>query len=187
MSDSAGTPARWRTIGRPGYAGARGPELRAALDAEHGAGRWRIAYQWDGGVISRDEALLHYAEAYRRFLEAHPDTLDWLVCAASDVYDLEPRDVESGLDFSVQRGAATHLQDIAVRRAVAALGRRFQGTELVRIRGRGSAGYRLNPGVVPFHAPEAILKPELVGWWQPGSIESFWQSNKVLEVWPDEP
>ncbi|HOU94965.1 MAG TPA: hypothetical protein PLU22_28135, partial [Polyangiaceae bacterium] len=70
---------------------------------------------------------------------------------------------------------------------VAALGRRFQGTELVRIRGRGSAGYRLNPGVVPFHAPEAILKPELVGWWQPGSIESFWQSNKVLEVWPDEP
>jgi len=29
---------------------------------------------------------------------------------------------------------------------------------------------------------ELIKKPELTGWWKPGSIESFYQSNKILQV-----
>ena len=174
----------WRTVGRPGYVGRRAAAERAARDAEYGPGRWRIAYTWEGFVLSRDEALELYAEAYRAHLERNPDVLDWLVATARDVYDLEPRDVESGTDFSIQRGEATHLQDIAVRRAVDALGRRFQGRDLVRIRGRGSPGYRLSPGEVPFHRPELIEAPELTGWWRRGSIESFWQSNKILQVQP---
>ncbi len=75
-----------------------------------------------GGVISRDEALLHSAEAYRRFLEAHPDILDWLVGAPADVYDLEPRDVESGPDCEVRRrGAAGEPIDALVPPRVAEL------------------------------------------------------------------
>ena len=39
-----------------------------------------------------------------------------------------------------------------------------------------------SPGRVPFHMPGVLLDPELEGWWQPGSVESFYQSNKVLQV-----
>jgi hypothetical protein len=114
------SPTDWRTIGRPGYVGKHAREVQVELDARHGAGRWRIAYEWDGRIISRDKALELYADAYRVHLEQHPDVLNWLIATARDVYDLEPRDVESKLDFSIQLGKATHLQDIAVRRAVAA-------------------------------------------------------------------
>lgn len=172
----------WRCSGRPGYVGGKVAQARRSLDEAHGETGWAIEYAWRGDAISRRAALEHYGEAYRRFLEADPALLDWLVRTASDVYDLEPRDTESGFDWQVQKGRAVHLQDIAVRRAVRDLGRGFSGDELMRIRGQRSKGARLSPGVVPFHRPGDILKPELTGWWKPGSVESFWQSNKLLMV-----
>ena len=42
----------------------------------------------------------------------------------------------------------------------------------------------LSPGVVPFHEPGSIAAPQLKGWWKSGTIESFWQSNKRLQVRP---
>ncbi|MFC1731984.1 hypothetical protein ACFL6I_16820 [candidate division KSB1 bacterium] len=36
----------------------------------------------------------------------------------SEVYDIHPSNVESGLDYSNQECDATHLQDISVRRAL---------------------------------------------------------------------
>jgi nicotinate (nicotinamide) nucleotide adenylyltransferase len=172
----------WKTIGRPGYVGRRQQTAGEELDRRYGAGRWRIAYRWRGEMVSRDQALEHYTRAYEVWLRDHPERLDWLVRNASDVYDLAPDDVRSGTDFRLQTGPATHLQDIAVRIALQRLGRRFEGARLIQIRGRETEGAWLSPGVVPFHAPEAIEQPELEGWWQPGSIESFWQSNKVLQV-----
>jgi hypothetical protein len=51
----------------------------------------------------------------------------------------------------------------------------------VQIRGLDSEAYVLNPGLVPFHRPELICQPEWESdWCQPGSVESFWQSNKVV-------
>jgi nicotinate-nucleotide adenylyltransferase len=74
------------------------------------------------------------------------------------------------------------LQDIAVRIALKSLKRKFEGDRLIQIRGNRSEGSFLSPGVVPFHKPEAIEQPELQGWWGPGTVESFWQSNKVLQI-----
>lgn len=172
----------WRTVGRAGYVGSRRGAAMAQRDAEFGVGGWRIAYAWEGAVIPREAALAIYTEAYVAHFRAHPEVLAWLVATASDVYDIEPRDVESGEDFHVQKAQATHLQDIAIRIAVRRLGERFRGERLVQVRSRRSEGARLNPGVVPFHAPEHIVAPPLSGWWGPGTIEDFWQSNKVLQA-----
>ena len=69
-----------------------------------------------------------------------------------------------------------------MRRCLMRLGTWFRGDHLVEIRGRDSEGFRLNPGQIPFHLPEMIVQPEQTGWWEPGSVESFWQANKVLQV-----
>ena len=172
----------WKTVGRPGYVGQGKQAASQELDKRYGPGRWRIAYVWHDEMITREQALEHYTQAYEVWLNNNPDMLDWLVRNASDVYDISPEDVLSGTDYSIQLGAATHLQDIAVRIAIQRLGRKFRGTRLIQIRGKGSEGSRVSPGGVPFHLPMAICQPELKGWWEPGTVESFWQSNKILQV-----
>ncbi|HOX56648.1 MAG TPA: adenylyltransferase/cytidyltransferase family protein [Candidatus Paceibacterota bacterium] len=172
----------WRIVGRPGYIGQRRQSTAAELDRRYGVGRWRIAYDWQAEIITREQALEHYTRAYEIWLQNNSDLLDWLVRTASDIYDISPEDVQSNTDYNIQTGSAVHLQDIAVRIAVSRLGRKFEGDRLVQIRGRQSEGSALSPGVVPFHQPELITQPELKGWWQPGTVESFWQSNKVLQV-----
>jgi nicotinate (nicotinamide) nucleotide adenylyltransferase len=170
----------WQIVARPGYAGHRRDELARARDARYGEGRWRIGYWWRGALVTRDTALGLYEEAYFELLRRDGALLDWLCASASEVYDTAPSNVASGLDYLAQEGGPTHLQDIAIRRVVGRLGRRFEGREPMQIRGRRSPGHVLNPGRVPFHAPRDILRPALGGWWDPGSIEDFWQSNKVL-------
>lgn len=179
---AAPLPGPWKSVLRPGYVGSSKQAAARELDQRYGPGRWRIAYGWHGETITREQALDHYTAAYEVWLKKNPELLDWLVRTASDVYDIAPEDVRSGTDYSIQRGAAVHLQDIAVRLAVQRLGRKFEGTRLIRIRGKRAEGSCLSPGVVPFHEPEAIAQPELKGWWGPGTVESFWQSNKVLQV-----
>ena len=123
-----------------------------------------------------------YEDAYHAHLQRSPAELEWLVQTASEVFDNSDSNVLSGLDYSVQEAPSTHLQDIALRRCLVRLGRHFEGDHLLEIRGRGSEGYRLNPGEVPFHRPELILHPQARSWWRPDSVESFWQSNKILQV-----
>jgi nicotinate (nicotinamide) nucleotide adenylyltransferase len=183
-SPPTGSVGCWQTGPRPGYAGGQAALKQAELTRRYGPGNWRLGYQWHDAMITREQALEKYAEAYFVHLDKHPEVVEWLVKTAKEVYDTAPSNVDAGTDFLVQEGPATHLQDIAVRQALERLGRKFEGGKLVQIRGKSTPGYRLNPGIVLFHEPDAILQPELDGWWQEGTIESFWQSNKVLQVRP---
>ncbi len=47
---------------------------------------------------------------------------------------------------------------------------------------RAEPGVKWSSGQIPFHQPELIHKPELRGWWKPGSIESWFQSAQYLEA-----
>lgn len=40
----------------------------------------------------------------------------------------------------------------------------------------------LSPGQIPFHFPEKIIQPQLEGWWEKDTVESFYQSNKILQI-----
>lgn len=175
------------------YTGAIGPVVRASLDARFGSGKWVAANFFAGQVQSRREAIRLYEDAYYEHLKAHPDVLEWLVETASDVYDLAESNVESGDDYGKQECQATHLQDIAIRRALKRLGRRFEGDHLVRIRDRASEGYRLQPGLVPFHRLDLLRRDGQVQrwrnkggqWWADNSIEDFYQNTKALLVMPE--
>ncbi len=177
--EAAGQVIEWTTISRIGYAG----NLKNRINAFIPFGDdWRKAHKFGEASLGRDKALAHYEEAYYQYFKADRDILTWLTDTASDVYDNSQSNVLANKDYSLQETKATHLQDIAIRKAVSRLGVSFKGKQNMKVRGKDSPGYRLNPGNVPFHLPDMILKPARKGWWKPGSIEDFWQSNKVLEV-----
>ena len=175
-----GAFAGWVVRERLGYVGARRDEIWSWIYKTYGQ-QATTAYLWESELIPRSSALQLYEDAYFQFLKANPEVLDWLVRTGADVYDNSLTNVESGIDYSVQEAAATHLQDIAMRRCILRTGRWFEGDCLIQIRGIESEGYVLMPGLVPFHFPDRIVQPSLApAWARCGSIEDFWQSNKVV-------
>lgn len=77
------------------------------------------------------------------------------------------------------------MQDIVIKRSLVRMGLWFQGSEPIRIRqslDEHPLSTILSPGRVPFHRPDLIEKPELKRWWDPQTIESFYQSNRYLQV-----
>jgi nicotinate-nucleotide adenylyltransferase len=171
----------WLTSGRPGLEGTADPRHFNRL---FGDDNWRIRHYWKKKVFDRDVALSLYEEAYYQFFRNNPGVLNWLCRSALEVYELAPSNVDSWLNYYKQECPGVHLSDIAVRRCLKRLGRRLEGDRLIQIGGRDSEGYRLNPGKVPFHDADGILKPSLAqsNRWDENSIEDFWQSNQVLQV-----
>jgi len=181
---------RWINTGRPGFFGKRRDEVIAGFNAQHGPGNWQLGWTMENGpVLSFQEAVLVYEQAYYRFLTSG-NILERLTTEAIDVYDNSLTNSSSGLNYNSQESILTHLQDIALRRCIMRFGVRFRGQEPIQI--RGSKGTHdlsrtLSPGQVPFHRPELIHQPALPGWWQGGSIEDWYQSGKILLVRDDDP
>ena len=193
---------RWAAIlGQLTFHGFGKKGVYEKLDNTYGADGWLPAHYARGKIISRYQSYFIYEDAYYHFFKQNPDVREWIVNTASEVYDIEPSNVDSGLDYTIQESDATHLQDISIRRVLTRLTLEeqghtpdpenlpriplFKGDHLVQIRGKDSEGYRLNPGQVPFHDPTLILDRDLTSWWQPGSVEDWYQKNKVLLVDPD--
>jgi hypothetical protein len=186
--------AYWETVGRPGYFGRHREEKYQEFDKAYGKGRWRIVWLVDGEHIGFDQVVLWYEEAYVEYLRRRDDLLRVLTQEACNVYDDAPSNIFSGINYHRQETARTHLQDIAIRRAVVRLGTWFRGEQLIQIRGPYAASpvhplsEELYPARVPFHRPELILQPVLTGWWTEHgpagntSVEAFYQSNKQLQV-----
>jgi hypothetical protein len=183
----------WTTIDRPGYFGARRDELASGWDAEYGAGNWRVAWMLDARskspiIIPREGMLMLYEDAYFEHFRAHQQLLEHLISEASDIYDDAPSNVASGFDYNLQETDRTHVQDIAIRRCLVRFGRKFCGDHLIQIRdscGEHPLSIALSPGQVSFHQPAWIYAIETEGWWCAGSVESYYQSNKVLQVLAD--
>lgn len=176
---------KWKTVKRPGYSGKHRDALHAKYGKQYGRDDWRTVWIIQDTIFSREEILLLYEDAYYHFLKNRPKILHQLVKEVKDVYDDASSNVNSGIDYTRQETNRTHYQDIAIRRCVLRFGFKFQGRKLIQIRdikGKHPLSLILSPGRIPFHMPELIEKPELTGWWQAGSIESFYQSNKVLQV-----
>lgn len=175
----------WEPVERVGLLGKERDAFHREMDERYGAGNWELRQVHRGKILTKAEALQLYEDSYVAFFEKNPTILEDLLHRAKDVYDTAPSNVESGTDYGKQETASTHLQDIAVRRAVQRLGRRFEGKALLQMRGPGTPLYHLTPGFIPFVDPEAIVTaPRLytADWIHPLSAEDFWQNNKLLVV-----
>ena len=140
-------------------------------------------WRWNNEAIPFITACQLYEDGYYADSCKREGLWRELVSTAKDVYDHHESNTLSGLDYLIQEGGATHLQDIAIRRVVLRKGWNFEGKTLVQIRSHAEYwGANLSPGRVPFHLPELIVSPHLESWWNHNSIEDFWQSNKILQI-----
>lgn len=175
----------WQTLERPGFSGKNRNRKRQEWDQKYGQGKWRLAWLVGETYVDFLGACALYEDAYFHFLQENHDILYPFIKEASDVYDDEPSNVSSRFDYSRQETIRTHIQDIAIRRSLIRMGLWFHGNSLIRIReekGTYPFSWILSPGRVPFHMHDLIHMPELKGWWGPGSVESFYQSNKFLQI-----
>jgi hypothetical protein len=175
----------------PGYVGKRRNELWAERDAQFGKGNWQSIWLTGGDYLEYEEACRLYEDAYFEYFKKRPELLEHLLEIASDVYDDDPRNVESGLDYLKRGELRTHIQDIAIRNCVKRFGREFSGHQLIQIRdriGEHPLSLALSPGQVPFHKPALISRPDNLqevrnkAWWLPLSVEDFYQLDKRLVV-----
>jgi hypothetical protein len=175
----------------PGYVGARRNQLWAERDAKYGKGNWRSIWLVQGDYLEYEEACRLYEDAYFEYFRQRPELLEFLLEVASDVYDDDPSNVESGLDYSKRGDVRTHIQDIVIRNCIKRFGRKFSGSKLVQIRdriGEHPLSLALSPGQVPFHKPELLSHPDNLAairanaWWLPSSVEDFYQRAKRLVV-----
>jgi len=167
---------------RPGYSGGKKSLRDQNRNEVFGHGTWRTMFRWGDDIITYNEALMLYEDAYIEYFRKHPEELEWISKTGCNVFDNSDSNVMCGTDYAIQEAISTHLQDIAVRRCLIRLGRRFEGDHLVEIRGRDTEGFRLNPGQVDFHLPQFLVTPEPESWWMQGSVEAFWQTNKIFLV-----
>lgn len=172
-----------------GYVGKHRNEEWAKRDEKFGADNWRMTWLVEGTFLEYEEACLLYEEAYYQYFKQRPELLLFLIESASDVYDDDPSNVESGTDYLKRGDVRTHIQDIAIRRCVKRFGKKFHGTKLVRIRdrmGEHPLSLALSPGQVPFHRRELLLNPDNLKeiqkdmWWLPGSVEDWYHRAKRL-------
>lgn len=176
---------KWETVERPGYLGRHRGERHQQWNERYGENNWRLVWKIGGTYVDLLGVCALYEDGYYQFLTANPDVLEQLLTEASNVYDDEPSNVESGFDYTIQETQRTHLQDISIRRSVLRMGKWFRGKELIQIRpsrGTHPLSIILSPGRVPMHRSDLIEQPELEGWWESGSIESFYQSNRFLQI-----
>lgn len=168
-------------VGRPGYFGSRKEEIITNYDKVYGKDNWRILHSINGKSVELHKALQFYEDAYFEHFKNHPEELEWIANNFENVYDNSPSNVDSGLFYFFQTNNSNHFQDVAIRRVLMRNGLWFNGKGLLEIRST-SPGNKWSPTNIPFHKPELIMQPELKGWWNQGSVESFYQSNKLLEM-----
>ena len=170
-------------IARMGQIGRAKDKFIAGMNRIFGEGNWTIGYSYGSSMISRDSALQLYEDSYVKFFQENRDVLNKLVKEASDVYDTYKTEVSSGTDWYNQTERSTHLQDIAIRRALIRLSERFQGKRLRKVKSDGHLP-ELSPGNIPFIQPELVNRFKKVEkkWIKPNTIEDFWQNNKIFMV-----
>ena len=173
----------WQIVERPSYLGKKRDQKYAELDALYGPKNWRISWKIGDNFVDFLGVCALYEDAYYEFLRENPEFLYQLIDGASDVYDNALSNVNSYLDYKIQEVNSTHIQDISIRRSLVRMGVWFKGEKLIQIRhslGNHPLSMILSPGKVPFHKPRLIVQPELSGWWDKESVESFYQKNKFL-------
>lgn len=188
----------WIVAEHPGYLGSRRTRRMHEWTERYGEGNWRLDH-WetaDGKRLGYDEVFQIYVEGYEKYFREHPGEAQHLITNFSSGYDQDPITREQAFDpyaLYNQPGVANQFHHVAFNRAlVTVTGRVFQGTVPIQVReGKPGTpeeqqplGWRWSPGRIPCATPEIIPQVPLEGkpWWQPGTIEDFYQRAKVLEV-----
>jgi len=181
--------SKWKTIAFPGWFGEAKDQMLADFDKQYGKNNWRIRHRLGSRLIDFSEATRIYELCYEmHFLNPDVRYL-WfdLFRRAKDVWTELESDVDSGMDYSIQKAPAPHYEDIAIRIIMQRYGKVFSGDNLIRIRADAddAVGVALSSIHIPFMFPQFIENNgHEIQWWNrhKGSLEHFWHANKELQV-----
>ena len=178
----------WKAIERPGYFGKKRDEIKSSWNRRFGEENWRLTWEFGDVILPKNDYLEQvYTVAYYEHLKKNSEDLKWLT-SFKDVWDTAESNVEAAFDFNHQETPNNHYHDIAIRRAMTMLGAGFQGDKLLHVRWKDSKGYKINPGVVPFHRPELVPSEDIEDfggkgqWWFEKTIEDAYQKMKLLQI-----
>lgn len=187
---------RWVTAERPGYLGKTKDAREAAWNQSFGEGNWRYAWETiDGKVMDFDQVFWQvYVAGYAAYFAAHPGEAIMLTDKFAYAFDKELVTHDQAFDpyFLYNKpGHPNQFHNVALNIALEwFLGLPFSGHEPFQVReGKPGTpleqqpiGYLWSPGRIPAVRPELIPKTDTPGWWNPKSIEGFYQSAKVIQA-----
>lgn len=169
-------------IAKPGYFGKDRTKWEKMFDAYCGEGNWQECWEFYDEILTFNEAVLLYDVSYLLYIKEDKYSIfHGMASQYRDCYDNDPSNVVSGCNHDT-KAVPRHIQDVSVRRAFRALGMHFNpnAEKLLEIRGLTSSGYELSPMKVPFVYPNAITGGPAREWAGKGTVEEFWQRNKVI-------
>jgi len=142
-----------------------------------------------------DQIILEYVLGYAEYFRQHPEEAAYLTDNFSFGYDKEIVTRDQAFDpyaLYQKRGKVNQFHHTAMNIALEQyLGIPFKGAEPIQIRAGkpGTSkedwplGWRWQPGLIPCVHPELITDIEIPNrWWNKGSIEDLYQSDKVLQA-----
>jgi hypothetical protein len=182
--NNIGDNKQWIIIDRPGMFGKSRDRKISGYNSKYGQGNWRLVWCVDEVFYEFVEACYFYELSYIEYLKDKSDLIDY-ICGFKEVIDNSMTNIQSGMDYSIQESASTHIQDIAVRRAIHHFGRTFDpnSNRILEVRSNKSSGAQFSPGKIPFFDPSKIHLPSIgPRWANKNSVEDFWQSNKYLQA-----
>jgi hypothetical protein len=152
-------------------------------DYIYGEQAWEELWRFEDQLIDFSFATKLYEDSYREFFKSNQSVLDW-VLSFGDCYQFSPQEVECG-DAYDKDSCPRHLQDVVIRRVVHSMNLEFKGSPEVLLQtDHGCDGESVCAGNVPFLYPSQIYRGKSGGpkprWAKDGSVEHFWQSNKVI-------
>jgi len=175
----------WKILSRLSYLGKKRDSFIEEMNTKYGKGNWRFVWKIEDRYLQFKQAIMLYEVSY--FIKIYEENNAWrkTFLKYRECYDNAISNIKSGLDYEIQESSSNHYQDISVRRVMFSLGLHFGNTSLplMQIRHKSTDdGYLLSPGYMKFHLPYLIEKSDSTGWWEPDSVESFWQSNKFIQT-----
>lgn len=195
----------WKTVERIGYVGGDRDAYNKSWNIQHGHGNWRIAWETKEGTIEQFEDIFWkvYVPGYAEYFRSHMDEARFITNSYSFAYDHDliekPEAFNPKALYEKPNTHSNQFHHVALNIALEwNLGLQFRGQEPLQVReGKAKlvyvgnsvledkssfpAGWRWSPGRIPAIRYDLVEKPRQ-GWWQPGSIEDFYQSTKVLQV-----
>ncbi|HUC38761.1 MAG TPA: hypothetical protein VL944_01375 [Candidatus Acidoferrum sp.] len=174
---------RWKVVGRAEYQDGNRAEFFKQWDSIYGKGDWRVAWGYSGRTVGFDELALIVSESYFKFLSDHLDMVQKAKDLAARLAPSEGAAQEQLLrgERDAKDPGLRALQAAALRRTLAQdFALDIDEAKAEAICRSPELGRALSPSTVPFHEPgRIIINPRGS---EQDSIESFYRSNRVLEV-----
>ena len=186
----------WLTVEHPGYLGKKKDETYRLWNEKYGDNKWRLVNETANGEIFSYEDIIWkvYVPGYVNYFLRNPNEAIHITSNFAYGYDKDVCSREQAFNIYAlynKDGVANQFHHVAFNVSLEYyLGLKFKGSGSVQIRegkpgtpdSEQPEGFRWSPGRISAVRSDLIPITNLKSWWNPGTIEDFYQSTKALQI-----